>query len=540
MTVARRAPFGTGALDAALLPFGEGTMLPAEAYTSAEVFAWEQRHYFAGTWMCLGRPDELRGRSGSSSGTTQRALTVGDVPVLLLWDRSGEVAAFANTCRHRGHELLGTGQSSSRRAVVCPYHAWSYALDGSLLAAPGFHDVGSFDAAAHGLVRLPLEQRHGWVFVNATGDAPSFAEHLGALPDLLEPYAPERLVRGAVHDYVLAANWKVITENYHECYHCPLIHPELCQVSPPTSGANYDLPGAWVGGSMDLRDGAQTMSLDGRSNGAPIPGADPRQVRYLGLLPNLLVSLHPDYVMTHRMTPLAADRTQVQCSWYFVPREDGEEVDPSYAVEFWDLTNRQDWAACESVQRGLASPHFRPGPLAPSEDAVHQFVTMVARGYLDGDLRAASAVASGPLGGACPGVPTLGGMTPTPDDDVIAFAHQMFDLARDGAADQLAAYVDAGLPVNLTNDKGDTLLILAAYYGRPEAVEALLARGADHARVNDRGQSALAAAVFKQSLPAVQALLAAGADPAVGSPSALDTARFFDLPQLVELLQSPR
>jgi ankyrin repeat protein len=130
-------------------------------------------------------------------------------------------------------------------------------------------------------------------------------------------------------------------------------------------------------------------------------------------------------------------------------------------------------------------------------------------------------------------------MTSTPDDDVIAFAHQMFDLARDGAADQLAAYVDAGLPVNLTNDKGDTLLILAAYYGRPEAVEALLARGADHARVNDRGQSALAAAVFKQSLPAVQALLAAGADPAVGSPSALDTARFFDLPQLVELLESP-
>ncbi|MGH8971113.1 MAG: RHO alpha subunit C-terminal catalytic domain-containing protein, partial [Actinomycetes bacterium] len=197
---------------------------------------------------------------------------------------------------------------------------------------------------------------------------------------LVAPYRPERLVRLAAHDYVVAANWKVVTENYHECYHCPLIHPELCQVSPPTSGANYDLPGAWVGGSMDLRDAAETMSLDGRSLGRPIEDVDPRVVRYLGLFPNLLLSLHPDYVMTHRMTPVAPDRTRIECEWLFPDAG----VDPAYAVDFWDRTNRQDWAACESVQRGLGSPHFRPGPLAPAEDAVHQFVTMVATGYLGG------------------------------------------------------------------------------------------------------------------------------------------------------------
>jgi Rieske 2Fe-2S family protein len=189
-------------------------------------------------------------------------------------------------------------------------------------------------------------------------------------------------VLGASHEYVVAANWKVITENYHECYHCPLIHPELCQVSPPSSGDNFDLPGVWVGGTMDLREGADTMSLSGRSLGVPIGAADRRQVLYLGLLPNLLLSLHPDYVMTHRMTPLEPDRTWVECSWYFA----SADVDPSYAVDFWDRTNRQDWAACESVQRGLASPHFRPGPLAPNEDAVHQFVTTIARGYREGFL----------------------------------------------------------------------------------------------------------------------------------------------------------
>ncbi len=372
------APVSVAGLDSALLPFGESTMLPAEAYTSDEVLAWERRHFFAASWVCVGRQEAVL-----PAGRTQVAQLVGDVSVLLARDPAGAVVAFANTCRHRGHELLPEGGTSGKRAVVCPYHAWSYDLAGCLIAAPGFRDVETFDEAAHGLVPLPVQVWHGWVFVNALGTAATpFADHVGGLEGLVAPYRPEDLVLGATHEYVVRANWKVVTENYHECYHCPLIHPELCQVSPPTSGSNFDLPGAWVGGTMDLRDEAVTMSFDGRSDGRPIDGVDPRQVLYLGLLPNLLLSLHPDYVMTHRMTPLSPGETRVECAWYF-PDAD---VDPSYAVEFWDTTNRQDWAACESVQRGLASPHFAPGPLAPSEDAVHQLVTTIARGYRDGAL----------------------------------------------------------------------------------------------------------------------------------------------------------
>jgi Rieske 2Fe-2S family protein len=260
---------------------------------------------------------------------------------------------------------------------MCPYHAWTYNLDGALLGAPGFRDLDGFDPAEHSLVELPVTVWHGWVFVNATGTGPAFRHHIGALDTFVAPYAPEGLIHLAQHDYEVAANWKVVVENYHECYHCPLIHPELCQVSPPNSGENFSLPGAWVGGSMDLRDGAVTMSLDGESTGIPIPAVDPRQVLYLGLFPNLLISLHPDYVMTHRLTPLAPGRTIIECSWYFVKGV----TDPSFAVDFWDRTNRQDWSACESVQRGLASPHFKPGPFAPSEDAVYSWVTMVARAY---------------------------------------------------------------------------------------------------------------------------------------------------------------
>ena len=147
----------------------------------------------------------------------------------------------------------------------------------------------------------------GWVFGHAASTRPAvpFDEHLGDLAGIVAAYAPERLRLADRHTYEVAANWKVLAENYHECYHCPLIHPELCRVTPPTSGDNYDLPGAWVGGSMVLRDGMATMSLTGESGGRPLPGVDPTPVEYVHLLPNLLVSAHPDYVMTHRLVPLA-------------------------------------------------------------------------------------------------------------------------------------------------------------------------------------------------------------------------------------------
>jgi ankyrin repeat protein len=126
------------------------------------------------------------------------------------------------------------------------------------------------------------------------------------------------------------------------------------------------------------------------------------------------------------------------------------------------------------------------------------------------------------------------------DPGVIELAGRVFDLARAGATEELAGYVDAGVPVNLTNDKGDTLLILAAYHAHPDTVAALLERGADHGRVNDRGQTALAAAVFRQSPEAVQRLLEAGADPDIGGPSARSTAQFFDLPAMIALLDGAR
>ena len=380
MLDATAPPFDPVDLQPTLRPFGRSRMLPRDAYVSPRVLAFEQERFFAGSWTCVGREGDLGGTGA------QRAVRVGGAGALLVRGTDGRVRAFANACRHRGHELLGVGEQATRRTILCPYHAWTYDLDGAVRAAHGFLDHGDFRPEEHGLVELQLESWHWFMFVNGSGDAPPFAEHVGALDELVAPYQPERLLPLVTHSYDLACNWKVVLENYHECYHCPLIHPELCQVSPPASGDNFELDGAWVGGTMDLKDHAATMSLDGHSDGVPIPGLDGERLRtvaYLGLFPNLLLSLHPDYVMTHLVEPLAADRSQIVCTWYFPPEAaERPGFDPSYAVEFWDRTNRQDWAACESVQRGMASPHFQPGPLAPAEDAVYHVVTMIARAYL--------------------------------------------------------------------------------------------------------------------------------------------------------------
>jgi Rieske 2Fe-2S family protein len=377
------APVPVDDLAATLAPFGASRMLPREAYVDPAVFAWEQQHIFS-SWMCIAHASDL------PDPGSQRAVAAGAGAgsILLTRDDEGVVRAFANTCRHRGHELLQCGESTKRRSIICPYHSWTYRLDGELRNAPSLRTDPDFDRLQFGLVPLEVVDWHGWLFVDPSGASGPFAEHVAGTEEIISPYRPEDLVIVARHDYELACNWKVIAENYQECYHCSTIHPELSRISPPTSGDNLDLPGRWMGGSMDLIPEAETMSLDGHSGGLAIAGlseTELRTVMYLVGYPNLLVSLHPDYVMTHLMTPLAVDRTHVECAWAF-PREVAERpgFDPSYAVDFWDLTNRQDWAACESVQRGLASPHARPGPLAKEEDGVYQFVTRVARAYRDG------------------------------------------------------------------------------------------------------------------------------------------------------------
>ncbi|MEO5723592.1 MAG: aromatic ring-hydroxylating dioxygenase subunit alpha [Ilumatobacteraceae bacterium] len=411
------APLDPAQLNATRQPFGHARMLPRAAYVDPAMLDWERRRLFDGGWVCAGRLDSIlppdsvesqaRGPAGGSApGTSnhgpanhgpanQAAVNVGGSGVLITRDAEGTLAAFANICRHRGHELLACGATTVRGVVQCPYHAWTYGLGGALRIAPHCGDVPNLVPDELGLLPVGLAQWGGWLFVNSDNNAGPFAGHLGGFAELVAPWSPERLVVAATHRYELRANWKVAIENYHECYHCPLIHPELCRVSPADSGVNiHDLPGAFVGGAMRLADHAATMSLDGRSPLAPFAGLDDqrrRQVLYLNLFPNLLVSLHPDYVLTHRIEPLTPTTSRIECQWLF-DRDDVDAAgfDPAFAVDFWDVTNREDWAAVESVQRGLDSPRFVPGIFTAEEDAVYHFASMVAAAYAGVPLARAS------------------------------------------------------------------------------------------------------------------------------------------------------
>ncbi len=370
---------------AAVLAPGPGRTLPGPAYTDPDVFAWELAELWATSWVCVGRLDDLL------AGVTQRAVRVGDALVVLTTPEPGTldgVRGFHGICRHRGHELLAEGGADDRRRIVCPYHAWAFALDGSLvqIARADDDDRRHVDPAEWGLLGVGVEVWRGWVFV-ALGDAGPFTDHVGDLDRVLAPHDPGSL--GVAHRivYDVAANWKVVAANYHECYHCPTVHPELARVADPD--ADESAPpgrGDWIGGPMPLAHGAETLSESGRALGPRLPGVDDLTARsvWLGqLLPNLFVGAHPDHLVTHRTVPLAPDRTLVECDW-LAP----VGVDVSDSVTLWDRVNRQDWEIVASVQRGVADPGYRPGPLLAREASVRRYERAVARAHLTGRLRA--------------------------------------------------------------------------------------------------------------------------------------------------------
>ena len=190
------------------------------------------------------------------------------------------------------------------------------------------------------------------------------------MPDRVRRYPLDTLVVGMRLTYSVAANWKVLAENYNECYHCGPVHPELSRLVPAFAGGGADL--AWDDG-IPHREGAWTFTMSGTTDRAPFPDLDDAErVRHKGELvyPNLLLSLSAEHVAAFVLRPTAVDRTEITCDLLFAPDEAAKPgFDPSDAGDLWDLVNRQDWAICESVQRGMTSRYYTQGWFAPMEDA---------------------------------------------------------------------------------------------------------------------------------------------------------------------------
>jgi len=381
-----RAPLTDAELASVRRPFREASLLPARSFHDEAIWAFERDEWFYRDWICVGREEDA-----PEPGTYFLA-TLLDEPLVVVRGRDGALRAFYNVCRHRGTAVVEEERGSAVR-FQCPYHAWVYDLEGRLVRAKHMDDIERFSPEAFGLVPVRIETWAGFVFVSLADEGPVLDEYLGDWAAHHEGFGREfgRLRRAGRLTYDVRANWKLIAENYSECYHCPGVHPLLNRLTPYDLGEDYEPLGPWKGGWMPLAAGCETMSMDGERHGRPlIAGTDAAaagRIHYYLLWPNLIVSVHPDYVLTHVTWPDGPERSTVVCDLHVEEEALARGVDVSGALDFWDLTNRQDYHVVELQQRGTRSRSFTAGRYSNQEASVHAFDLMVADRYAADGVR---------------------------------------------------------------------------------------------------------------------------------------------------------
>ncbi|MGU3433437.1 aromatic ring-hydroxylating oxygenase subunit alpha [Actinomycetes bacterium M1A6_2h] len=355
--------------------------LGGEFYTSADTFAAEQERVFEAMWFCSVRSADLAGPGAF------RRVTVGRESVLVVRGRDGALRAFLNVCRHRGAMICTEESGQVKRNLQCPYHAWTYGLDGKLIAAPNLgslkDDSGAdLDRVAWGLIPVALREWLGYAWLCLADDPPPFEDDvIGAVTERLGTaeavghYGVDSLALGHREVYDVAANWKLIVENFMECYHCATIHPELTEVLPEFAdglAAQY-----FVGHGAEFGEDVRGFTVDGSDGFESLPGLDPEQDRRyyaITIKPTVFVNLVPDHVIVHRMFPMSADRTVVECDWLYAPDVVASGADTARSVELFHRVNLQDFDACERTQPAMSSRAYRNGGvLVPAEHHIGDF-----------------------------------------------------------------------------------------------------------------------------------------------------------------------
>lgn len=352
--------------------------LPASCYFDADWYSREQKSIWSRNWIYVGRFNDLK-------PMTMRRISVAGENLIVIRDRDGNVTCFHNTCRHRGSELCTEHEKQlSSKLISCPYHQWSYSLDGRLVRTPFISVTEDFRKEDHGLFNVDVKLWNGFVFVCLADDPPPFE----AAPDLgenvLDDWPMDLLVTGHTLTKELQCNWKIFWENYNECLHCPGIHPELSEMVPIYS-RGYMAPNEAPGWTPEndlhdhvLKDGARTWSMNGQTCGAEFPCLSEAEREagqtFVTLLPTMFIVAHVDYVRTVSLHPLGPERTKLRAEWLFLPETLARSgFDLANVVDFATLVMLQDGAACEMNQRGLKSSRFSEGRLMPQEFDVFRF-----------------------------------------------------------------------------------------------------------------------------------------------------------------------
>lgn len=349
--------------------FGQHT-LPREYFVSPEIYELERERIFSRSWLLAGHVSQLEKPGDFFVYDIDRE------SVLVVRGGDGVIRAFHNHCRHRGTRLCD-GQGSVGGAIQCSYHAWTYGLDGSLRAAPNMQEVAGFDRSEHPLHPVALADWQGFLFLNLAEQPAPFAEALAPLQGKFEHWNLREL--RSVHQtmYEVESNWKLFFHNYSECYHCPNVHPHLNKLTPYRNTENDLDEGPVLGGPMWMSNPEGSMTMNGGRCAVPFPGLSAEErgrVYYYTLFPSAFLSFHPDYVLVHRGQRLGIGRTRIRCDWYFHPDAIAAPgFDPQQAIDFWDLTNRQDWDLCAGAYRGVVSQAWEPGPYSELESQLAAF-----------------------------------------------------------------------------------------------------------------------------------------------------------------------
>jgi Rieske 2Fe-2S family protein len=345
--------------------------LPNRVYTDPAWFAAEMRSVLGAMWLAVGRVAEVEAR-----GAFVRR-DVAAASVLIIGDGANRPRAFHNVCRHRGTRLCDGERGELAGSIQCPYHAWTYDLNGRLIGAPMMDDVVGFNREDFPLRRVACETWDGHLFLNLSESPSPLSAQLRDLPARFSPWRMSelRMVRRVVYD--VNANWKLIVQNYNECLHCPVIHPMLNRMHHYLGAANVPTTDTYCGGAMGFKDGVETLSVDGRRRRRLLPGLgseEAKLVNYFAIYPNLLLTLHPDYMLTVTIWPQSPGTTRLVSEWHFHP---DEIAAPGFvyedAIEFWDRTNREDWAISERSYRGISSSGYQPGPYSNREQQLWEF-----------------------------------------------------------------------------------------------------------------------------------------------------------------------
>jgi Rieske 2Fe-2S family protein len=342
--------------------------LSGQDYTSREVYEQERERIWWGDWVCFGRSEEV----GTSGDYLVRDLA--GESVFVVRDEAGELHGFYNVCAHRGTKFLDDDtRANVRKAFVCPYHAWTYDLNGRLIGTPNVKEDEHFDRSEHPLHGFAVQEYAGFLFVNLSANPRPLMEALTDGAESIttfERFKMQELRVGIRIVYEVEANWKIVVENYNECLHCPTVHPELVHIVPL-----FRFGEVWDEETRDdgnwMMDGATSFTKTGQSELPKLPGLQPEDYSmYYGSyeFPNLLLNLHPDCVMYYIGYPKGPSHTTVVSEYLFRPETiGGPNFKPEPVVEFWDLISKQDWNVCERAQTGVGSRSFTAG-VYPRQD----------------------------------------------------------------------------------------------------------------------------------------------------------------------------